>query len=272
MRRIWLCADDYAIAPAVDAAIRDLIARGRLNATSVMVVAPSFRSEAPPLAALDAERRIAIGLHLTLTGPFPPLTAFRPLCGDTFPPLAEIARRAFLRRLDQAALAREIEAQFAAFAAAFGRAPDFVDGHQHVHLFPQVREEMLAAVKRTAPAAWIRQCGSTLPLRVLLRDFKTLALSVLSRGVRRRVEALGLATNPAFAGIYDLDPATDFAALFPRFLEAMPDGGLIMCHPGHVDAELRRLDPLTDLREAEYEYFAGDAFPRALAAAGVRLA
>ena len=41
-RHFWLCADDYGIAPGVNAAIRDLIARGRLNATSVMLVAPSF--------------------------------------------------------------------------------------------------------------------------------------------------------------------------------------------------------------------------------------
>ena len=41
-RRIWLCADDYGIAPGVSAAIRDLVARGRLNATSAMVVAPAF--------------------------------------------------------------------------------------------------------------------------------------------------------------------------------------------------------------------------------------
>ncbi|TMJ33535.1 MAG: ChbG/HpnK family deacetylase [Alphaproteobacteria bacterium] len=266
MRKIWLCADDYAIAPAVDVAIRDLIARGRLNATSVMAVAPSFPSETPPLAALDAERRAAIGLHLR------PLTAFRPLCERAFPPLAAMARLAFLRRLDKTALPREIEAQLAQFVAAFGRAPDFVDGHQHVHLFPQIREETLAAVKRAAPAAWVRQCGSALPLRILFQDFKTLALSVLSRGFRRRAAALGLKTNPAFAGVYDLDPDTVFAALFPRFLQGLPEGGLVMCHPGHVDAELRGLDPLTDLRETEYRYFAGDVFPRALGAAGVRLA
>jgi len=272
MRKIRLCADDYAIAPAVGVAIRDLILRGRLNATSVMVVAPSFASEAPPLAALDAERRAAIGLHLTLTGPFRPLTAFRPLADGAFPPLAAMARLAFLRRLERTVLAHEIEAQLAQFAAAFGRAPDFVDGHQHVHLFPQIRAEMLAAVKRAAPAAWVRQCGSALPLRILARDFKTLALSVLSRGFRRRAAALGVATNPAFAGVYDLDPDTDFAALFPRFLEGLPDNGLVMCHPGHVDAELRSLDPLTDLRETEYRYFVGDSFPRALAAAGVDLA
>ena len=272
MKKIWLCADDYAIAPAVGVAIRDLIGHGRLNATSVMVVAPSFRSEATALAALASGRRAAIGLHLTLTGRFRPLTAFEPLADGTFPPLAALARRAFLRRLDPVTLAREIDAQVAAFADAFGRAPDFIDGHQHVHLFPQVREAMLAAVKRAAPTAWVRQCGSALPLRILARDFKTLALSGLSRGFRRRAAKLGIATNPAFAGVYDLDPSTDFAALFPRFLEGLPDGGLVMCHPGHVDGELRRLDPLTDLRESEYQYFAGEEFPRALAAAEVTLA
>ncbi|HZY42993.1 MAG TPA: ChbG/HpnK family deacetylase, partial [Anaerolineae bacterium] len=39
-RHIWLCADDYGIAPGVNGAIRELIARKRLNATSVMVAAP----------------------------------------------------------------------------------------------------------------------------------------------------------------------------------------------------------------------------------------
>ncbi len=272
MKKIWLCADDYASAPGIGVAIRDLMARGRLNATSVMVAAPSFRSESIALAALASGRPVAIGLHLTLTGRFRPLTAFHPLADGTFPPLAALVRRAFLRRLDQAALAREIDAQLAAFADAFGRAPDFVDGHQHVHLFPQVRDCVLAAVKCSAPAAWVRQCGSALPLRILARDFKALALSELSRGFRRRAEALGIATNPAFAGVYDLDPGTDFAALFPCFLEKLPDGGVVMCHPGRVDDELRRLDPLTDLRETEYQYFSGEAFPRALAAAGLTLA
>ena len=68
------------------------------------------------------------------------------------------------------------------------------------------------------------------------------------------------------------DPAADFAALFPRFLDRLPDGSLVMCHPGFVDAELQRLDPLTTLREKEYAFFAGDSFPAVLATHGVALA
>src|SRR5215831_16523463 len=85
--RFWLCADDYGIAPGVNTAIRDLIMRGRLNATSVMVVAPSFtRAEARSLAILNSGvPRAAIGLHLTLTAPFRPLSqSFRPLRDGAF--------------------------------------------------------------------------------------------------------------------------------------------------------------------------------------------
>jgi hypothetical protein len=52
----------------------------------------------------------------------------------------------------------------------------------------------------------------------------------------------------------------------------MPDGGLVMCHPGFVDAPLKSLDPLTDLRERELDYLDSDAFPHDLARHRVALA
>ena len=45
-----------------------------------------------------------------------------------------------------------------------------------------------------------------------------------------------------------------------------------MCHPGLVDDALKRLDPLTDLRERELSYFESDAFTRLLGECGVALA
>jgi len=68
-RRIWLCADDYGLSPGVNRAIRDLIERGRLNATSVMVVGPSIgRDEVDALRTAAANSaRCGIGLHVTLT-------------------------------------------------------------------------------------------------------------------------------------------------------------------------------------------------------------
>ena len=45
-----------------------------------------------------------------------------------------------------------------------------------------------------------------------------------------------------------------------------------MCHPGKVDDELRRLDPVTTLRECEYAYLLSQDFPRLLAERGYALA
>ena len=269
-RHFWLCADDYGIAPGVNAAIRELIARGRLNATSVMIVAPSCTPA--EIDALKNAGKAAMGLHLTLTAPFRPLTAgFAPLAQVAFHPVQAMLRLALLRRLDRAALVREVEAQMAAFVGAFGRPPDFIDGHQHVHLFPQVRDAVLDAARRLAPGAWVRQCVSAVALPARLSDPKGLLIDALSRAVRRRAQKLGLKTNPAFAGTYTYRPDADFARLFPGFLKGLPDGGLVMCHPGHIDEELKRLDPLTTMREREYAYLSSAAFPAALEAQGLKL-
>jgi chitin disaccharide deacetylase len=273
-RRIWLCADDYGISPGVNDAIRELILHGRLNATSVMVAAPNLGDdEADALEVLNSgSKRAALGLHVTLTGPFKPMSeGFAPLRDGRFPPLNEMLRLAMTRRLQQEALTIEIATQLRAFIDIFGHLPDFVDGHQHVHLLPQVRDAFLRVVAETAPNAWVRQCGRA-PSARRLRDQKGLVLDVLSLGFRAQAERLGLATNPAFAGAYGFSPKARFARIFPRFLKGLPDGGLIMCHPGFVDAALESLDSLTALREHEFAFFSSDAFPRLLAEHGVALA
>ena len=273
-RHIWLCADDYGISRTVNTAIRELIAHRRLNATSVMTAAPHFDAE--EAAALDALNsgvtRAAIGLHVTLTGPFKPLSeGFKPLGHGHFLPLNKMMRAAVTRRLNSERLTIEVATQVEAFVMAFGRPPDFIDGHQHVHLFPQVRDAVLKVAREAAPDAWIRQCGR--PRAAGRRKSrKELVLDVLSLGFRRKARRRGVAVNPAFAGAYDFRDEPDFAKVFPRFLAGLPDGGLIMCHPGFVDTELRRLDPLTDQREREFAYFNSDEFSRALAAYGAVLA
>ena len=276
LRKLWLCADDYGISPAVNRAIRDLIGRGRINATSVMVAAPSF-SAAAATALCDLggpDRRAAIGLHFTLTAPFRPATrAYRPTAPDgAFMSLPRTLATGLLRRFDPGALAAEAAGQFAAFRAAFGRPPDFVDGHQHVHLLPQVSDAVLAAMKQLAPGAWIRQCGRAVPLWRRWGDPKGLLLDILSARLRARSATCGIRTNPAFAGTYNFRHAVGFEALFGSFLQSLPDGGLVMCHPGFVDAELQRLDELTTMREQEHAFFAGERFPALLAAHGIALA
>jgi predicted glycoside hydrolase/deacetylase ChbG (UPF0249 family) len=131
-----------------------------------------------------------------------------------------------------------------------------------------VRDALLGVTKEAAPRAWVRQCGS---VGTTWSDPKGMLLDWLSRRLRAQAEGRGIRTNPAFAGTYTFDRTAQIAALFPRFLAGLPDGGVVMCHPGEVDDELRRLDPLTDLRAREYAYFLGEDFAALLRSQGVSL-
>jgi hypothetical protein len=90
-----------------------------------MVVGPAIgRDEANALKAVaKASPRAAIGLHVTLTAPFRPLTMhFRPTEGGMFLPHARLLRRGFAGRLDSELIHTELTVQLATFAELFGRA------------------------------------------------------------------------------------------------------------------------------------------------------
>jgi predicted glycoside hydrolase/deacetylase ChbG (UPF0249 family) len=196
---------------------------------------------------------------------------FRPVEGGLFLPHTTLLRRGLMGRLDGELIHTEVMEQLAVFADLFGRAPDFVDGHQHVQLFPVVRTAFVAAVKQAAPDAWIRQCGRDQPWAQRLGSPKALVLDVLSTQFRKRAAHARLAFNPAFAGAYDFTQQPDFGALMRQFVQGMPEGGLVMCHPGFVDDVLTSLDPLTVQREREYEFLKGEQFLPLLAANDVTL-
>ena len=277
-RPIWLCADDYGISASVNRAIRDLVMRGRINATSVMVVAPSFhRSEAVSLNMLNVgARRVAIGLHVTLTAPFEPLSAgFLPLRGG-----------AFLSK-ERDAGARLVAPAQAPCADGGGREPaqgvrQRVRPSARFHRRPPARPSVSAGARGGAGGGARDDAArldpavrpDAVPLGERFADRKGLLLDVLSHRMRTRASALGLATNPAFAGTYDFEAevAPDFAKLFPAFLQRLPAQSVVMCHPGFVDAELERLDPLTTCASGSTRSSPTTHFPDLLQAHGVALA
>jgi predicted glycoside hydrolase/deacetylase ChbG (UPF0249 family) len=176
-----------------------------------------------------------------------------------------------MRRLDREIIQSEISVQLATYRELFDSAPDFADGHQHAQLFPVVRDAFLAAVSEHAPDAWVRQGGRNLPLASGLNNPKALLLDVLSSQFRKRAARANIAFNTGFAGAYDFTRPSDFAALMREFLADIPDGGLVMCHPGFVDETLVGLDPLTHQREQEHAFLAGEYFEPLLAASRVTL-
>jgi hypothetical protein len=233
-----------------------------------MMVTPAIgRDEVARLQEAAAKNAgTAIGLHVTLTAPFRPLTMhFRPLEDELFLPFKKLLRAGQLRRLDPEIIRGEVVMQLNAFLDLFGRMPDFIDGHQHVQLYPQVRDGVLAAVKEKAPGVWVRQARRNRPLVQRLASPKALFLDYLSTQFKRRATRMGIKVNPAFAGAYDYSRIPDYGALMRDFLDGLPEDGVVMCHPGFVDDVLVSLDPLTKVREIEHAYLAGDDFPALLA-------
>ncbi len=270
-----LCADDFGFAPGVNRAIEALARAGRLSATSCMVTAPAWDDAAPRLPAIAAN--CDIGLHLTLTdlapaGPMPKLAP-----AGRLPDLRSLTIRALARRLDRGEIAAEIERQVAALERALGRAPDFVDGHKHVHVLPVIRTALLDLFRRgrlDRARTYVRSCWEA-PGRVVGRGVAvapTLATSALARGFAVAARRAGVTVNDSFRGMNDFRRATPYGALFRRFAAGAGARPLVMCHPGFPDAALAALDPVVDRRQDEFDYLAGDEFLRDLAAAGRRLA
>jgi predicted glycoside hydrolase/deacetylase ChbG (UPF0249 family) len=267
---ITLCADDYGLAPGVSEAILALIDMGRLQATGCMTGSPHWPTAAPLLRAL--EHKADVGVHLTLTeqAPLGPMPSLAP--NGKLPRVATLIKRAVTRRLDKAEIAAELERQVDSFEAHFGRPPDFLDGHHHVHQLPVIGEVVLDLWRRRMGGkGWVRSCVEPLPA-ILARGIDPIRASIISTlglGFRRRLKAEGVPHNTSFRGVYDLSGRVPYATLFRRFTDAPGPRTLAMCHPGKVDDALRAADCLTDQREVEFAYLASESCALSMAERGV---
>jgi len=238
---ILISADDYAIAPGVSAAIRDLATRGRIGGTSCMTTTPYWPDEGNALRALASG--IQVGVHLTFTG------AGRPNLGMFW-------RDCVFGRVARTDLITDIDRQLDAFERVYGAPPDFVDGHQHAHQFPVARDALFDVWARRLAGrpTWLRV--SATPLDTL----KGAALAALGATMRARAARHGIRTNDRLTGAYDFSNAVPYGERFARFVAQARGFTVVMCHPGIVDDALRAADELTDVREREYAFFAGDAY------------
>ncbi len=272
-----LCADDYGLSPAVSAGIFEALVAGRLNATGAMTNQPNWQPAARELQALEGRgdaRRALFGVHLNLTMGKPITGAAALASAGRFPQLSTFLRGG-LSRDAIADVVREIRAQLDAFEDAMGRAPDFIDGHQHVHVLEPVRGLLLDEAQRRGYAGkvWLRD-STDRPDRILRRGVETkkaLALAWFGRGFANEARAKGFAINDGFSGYSAFDAVRDYGADFARYLAQPGARHLVMCHPGHVDEELKSLDPVTTTREQELAFLLSDRFSETMEKAGARL-
>lgn len=271
-----LCADDYALSQGVSRGILEAVRVGRLTATSVLATSASWPSSAHALRELEANADVGLHLNLTLGSPLAPMPVFAP--SGRFPSPDRIVKSALRRQVPEAELGQEIGRQIDKFCEHFGAPPDFVDGHHHMHVVPQVRRQLFRALEERGlrGRVWLRNSGDSLA-RILRRGLgnaaKALGIAWLAQGFARQAAARGFLTNDSFAGFSAFDPKQDYAAEFARYLRAPGKRHLVMCHPGHYDRELLAGgDPVTRSREQELRFIMSSAFGETLACAGAKLA
>jgi len=273
LKAVVLCADDFGLSEGVSRGILDLIAMGRLSATSAMTNCPAWRRCAPALR--DHTGRVGVGLHLTLTvgAPLGPMPRLAP--GGALPNLPDLAAGALRGGLPLEEIEAEIGRQFDAFADAFGRAPDFVDGHQHVHALPRVRRALFAALRRRgcAGSLWLRDPSDRLSAiaRRGVAAAKAVQVRALAAGFRRSARRAGFRVNEGFSGFSPFE-ASAVGATFESAFRYLGPRPVVMCHPGYPDEDLRRLDPVVEVRRDEFDYLASDAFAELLATRKITLA
>jgi predicted glycoside hydrolase/deacetylase ChbG (UPF0249 family) len=271
VRPIVLCADDYAMNEGVSRGILELARMGRISATSVMANASGWPALAPELSALGG--RIGIGLHLTLTwgAPLGPMPGLAP--AGRFPELGTVVRGALSGRLPLGEIADEVGRQLDSFGQAFGREPDFVDGHQHVHALPGIRQALLGVLvaRGLAGRVWLRDPADR-PAAIARRlaAGKALVVAALSRGFAAQARAAGFRTNHGFSGFSPFDPGRDLGRDFATYLVATGPSHLVMCHPGEV-GDRAGLDEVVEARRRELDYLGSLAFGRLLVEKNIEL-
>lgn len=270
-RPFVLCADDFGMTPAVSRGILRLIEAGRISATGAMTNMPAWKSAAHELWPQDQKFDLGVHLNLTCGKPLTAMTAFTP--NGEFPRLPGIIARGLAGRLPLGEIEAEFSAQLTEFEDRMGRVPDFIDGHQHVHAMPGVRRSLAAVIARRYPGRepYIRDAVDRLSaIRARkVQSRKALIVAGLARPFAGHIARLGFRSNEGFSGYSSFDPREDYAAAFPSYLVEPGAKPLVMCHPGEIDDELRRLDPAVESRPQEIAYFLSNAFIDACAQAGM---
>jgi len=243
MKRLVLCADDFALHAAASRGIAALAAQGRISATSAMVLSPRWPADAALLRGLD----IDVGLHLDWTSAF----ALQAGHGKS---LGQAMAAAALGQFKSAQVSAEIERQLDLFEQHWQAPPDHVDGHQHVQQFAGIREALVGLLQRRygpGPAPYLRVSQAPAGQR----DVKSRVIAAMGADrLRSLAKAAGLRHSCWLSGVHDFSGRPPgYAERMRGWLQDSPEGTLLMCHPAN---EPVADDDIGAARWQEYQHLA----------------
>ena len=239
-RSLCVCVDDFGLHEGVNEAVAVLAGEGRITAVSCMTQGPAWASGARLWQGALREQ-VDLGLHLNLTEPF--------AASSIHAPLPRLIAQMYLGQCNPQRLRHEISSQIDAFELAIGGPPDFVDGHQHVHQLPHVRQALITELQARYPhhRPWLRNTRGPRPGSLKQRLIAALG----SRALSRLAQAHGYPQNAHLLGVYDFQGcATRYASLLNRWLDLASSSDVLMCHPATQASET---DPIAEARMGEFQ-------------------
>lgn len=248
-----LNADDFGISPGASKGILNLVALGRLSAYSLMVNCNHWREYRNDIES--SRTKVSVGLHLNLTEG----SGIEPIrlngISKDLPNCAKLIAQCLSRQVDIDWLRREISSQFDLFENTLGITPDHIDGHQHVHMLPVVRQVLTQELKKRShyPQPLLRQSNLS------FWNPKYDGLNVLAKSLIVRAAGIGAVTalnsdgfphNERFLGFANLERNKKFSKQLCCWLRPSDSVVLVMCHPG-IDKTCVH-DPLAARRYYEF--------------------
>lgn len=169
-----------------------------------------------------------------------------------------------------------IERQFDRFEGLFGRAPDHVDGHLHVHQLPIIREVLVDALNRRyrGQKIWLRDTRSPIgmtPSGSWSDRFKPWLIGHLGMAdLAKQARANGWQTNQGFVGVYGFTREhLAYEDMPKRWCAHCTTGSLIMTHPAK---QTLSSDPIGQSRVEEFQVLGSEAFGQYLSNENIRIA
>lgn len=254
-----MSADDYAYSESIDNGIIALIQQQRLTATSCLVMSPRWPKAAERLD-LQIRKLADIGLHLDFT------EYGAGICYQ----LPMLIGRSLTRTLSSNGINRSINIQLDHFEDSLNMAPDYIDGHQHVHQLPQIRDALLEIVQRryAGRLPWLRIANPPWEDGIKAGIIGYLGAAALNKSARKA----GVPHTENLLGVYafDLD-VNGFQKKLTSWLNTAKSGtttgiSALMCHPAMpTQSEINLLDdPIHAARLVEYQVLSGADFTNQL--------
>lgn len=249
MKQLIVNADDFGLARLVNQGIIEAHCDGIVTSTSLMANGGAFEDAVEKASAAP---HLSVGVHLSLVQgkPLSPPSEIPTLVGGggTFCLTGyEFVFRALTHRIKWSEVEIELRRQIVRVFRA-GITPTHLDGHQHLHVLPEVSRIVIrlaqefaipcvrCPIEEPSPVPFPKRAGIA-RLKVLKQGVTRRGVSWFARRLGLKLTRAGLHYPSHFFGMSQ----TGFlnAELLEAVLRNLPEGiSELMCHPGYADSQL----------------------------------